>query len=428
MTSADGASTRPEVVVLGHDALRTGAAIFLLRYLRWASPRSDIDFRVVLLRGGPLEGAFEAVAPTTVVWARADSLLERARSALRAATGKAPRRLSALLERWLVRRLTRRIRGATATAAAVYANTIVAGEWTLVIRASCPVILNLHEMEGQIRLCASTRLIDPDRSVEQYLGDLVDRASRVVVPSDTARRDIERMAPDAARKVTVLRGPLELSAYDSGHSDQTQLKSRSGDATADRVVLAVGTTDFRKGPDLFIQLATTMIRLFRDATLRFVWLGAPAEQSDDVDALRLDARRAGVSEVVSFVPAVDDPAPFFSACDVFVSTSREDPYPLVALEAGLAARPIVCFSGTGTAEFVGDDAGVVVPYLDVVAMAHATRSILESTELAARCGTAARTKAQAHDIETMGERFVGVLEAVIDPTTTPAHEEMHRGY
>jgi glycosyltransferase involved in cell wall biosynthesis len=55
---------------------------------------------------------------------------------------------------------------------------------------------------------------------------------------------------------------------------------------------------------------------------------------------------------------------------IFALTSREDPYPLVVLEAGLSGVPVVCFQGAGGApELVEADGGVVVPYLDIELMA-----------------------------------------------------------
>jgi glycosyltransferase involved in cell wall biosynthesis len=55
--------------------------------------------------------------------------------------------------------------------------------------------------------------------------------------------------------------------------------------------------------------------------------------------------------------------------------SREDPYPVVVLEAAAEKIPTVCFENSGGApEFVCPDAGTVAPYLDV----EATTNILIS--------------------------------------------------
>jgi len=48
--------------------------------------------------------------------------------------------------------------------------------------------------------------------------------------------------------------------------------------------------------------------------------------------------------------------------DIFLLSSREDPYPLVVLEAAFQKVPTICFKEAGgIKEFVGDDAGWCMP-------------------------------------------------------------------
>src|SRR4051812_29653672 len=64
--------TRPKTVFISHDASRTGAPMVLLHLLRWIRENLDLPFVVVLGRRGPLQAAFEALAPT-YVWSGAPS-------------------------------------------------------------------------------------------------------------------------------------------------------------------------------------------------------------------------------------------------------------------------------------------------------------------------------------------------------------------
>ena len=64
------------------------------------------------------------------------------------------------------------------------------------------------------------------------------------------------------------------------------------------------------------------------------------------------------------------------AADLLALTSREDPCPLVNMEAMESGLPVVAFDGAGGAPEVLGDAGVCVPYLDVAAMAAAVRELL----------------------------------------------------
>ena len=84
-----------------------------------------------------------------------------------------------------------------------------------------------------------------------------------------------------------------------------------------------------------------------------------------------DIEKLGIGEKITFVQETDTPHELMQAMDLFVLTSREDPFPLSVLEAGMLGMPIVCFNqGTGIIE-MQDLPGVVgVDYLDLKQMAN----------------------------------------------------------
>jgi len=106
---------------------------------------------------------------------------------------------------------------------------------------------------------------------------------------------------------------------------------------------------------------------------------------------------------------------YFAAADVFALTSREDPYPLVCLEAAALAKPIICFADAGgMPEFVEEDCGFVVPYLDVEAMADRVIALLDSAECRLTMGANARRKvAERHDISVSAPRIMEIIERTI---------------
>ena len=127
--------------------------------------------------------------------------------------------------------------------------------------------------------------------------------------------------------------------------------------------------------------------------------------------LQQDVKAAGLEGIVHFVGSSPKPLDYFAAFDVFALTSREDPYPLVCLEAASFGKPILCFAGGGgEPEFVEDDCGFVVPYLDIEAMADRVLELMDSPELRQRLGTSARAKVRArHDIEIVAPRILEVI-------------------
>ena len=88
---------------------------------------------------------------------------------------------------------------------------------------------------------------------------------------------------------------------------------------------------------------------------------------------------------------VDDAAPFYADIDVLALPSYREGFPLVALEAAAAARPIVAADCTGMCDAVVDGkTGLIVPVADWQALADGLLQVLESPETAVRMGQAAR--------------------------------------
>ena len=95
------------------------------------------------------------------------------------------------------------------------------------------------------------------------------------------------------------------------------------------------------------------------------------------------------------------------ACvDIHLLLSREDPYPLVVLEAASVGIPTVCVSGGGgRSEFIEKDAGFCVPYGDLMQMARRLNELAENSIVRNEMGLNARKKlaARHHEKEAMDE-------------------------
>ncbi len=133
---------------------------------------------------------------------------------------------------------------------------------------------------------------------------------------------------------------------------------------------ASGTVNLRKGYDVFIQVARWVRDNSPETRMEFTWVGRAGKLEQNLIAL--DLKKSGLLGMVHFVGEMEDPSASFNAFDVFLLTSREDPFPLVAIEMGLLGKPMICFEGaTGTLEVLRDGGGRIVPYLNVEAMGRA---------------------------------------------------------
>jgi glycosyltransferase involved in cell wall biosynthesis len=166
-----------------------------------------------------------------------------------------------------------------------------------------------------------------------------------------------------------------------------------------------------KGKDIFIQLAYIVKHSYPDTPVHFLWIGETTEGLD-AHLLENDIACAGLSDRIHLVPSVANPLDYFNMSDVFVLVSREESFGLAGLEAAALGKPIICFDKGGSMhEFVENDAGYVVPYLNINAMAEKILELARQPDLKNRFGQRARAKVfQRHDISVAGPSILAVIK------------------
>jgi glycosyltransferase involved in cell wall biosynthesis len=185
------------------------------------------------------------------------------------------------------------------------------------------------------------------------------------------------------------------------------------------VVMGAGTVEWRKGPDLFVQVAAEVRRRTRDP-VSFVWVGGHLEGSD-WERIRSDIERAGADHV-RFLGFKPDPHRWFRLADVFALTSHEDPFPLVCLEHALLRHPVVTYRNGGMVELLeaaGPEAATgVVDHLDVGAFADRVIAFLESDRLRIAAGEQLERRVREHHTtETSVPQLLEDLERVAASTS-----------
>jgi len=376
--AADG--SHRDLVFLSHATDRSGPPIYLLHLLRWMADHTDVHPHVLALEGGDLAPELAAVSDLQVVG-------EPNPVPLRRGSGPATR----ARDRWRARRLRH-----LDPRAAVYINTA----WS--VRAlrylpdnPGPVIAHIHELEVgldyHLPVPDATRLFGrPDHWIA---------ASAAVADNLAERWGVPRAAIHVHHEMIDVAAP--------GRVDDLEVADLRRSIGVDPGTRLVGTTavvNWRKGPDLFVELAARTVRSTGD-DVHFAWLGVD-NALPEVAAIRRDARRAGIADRLHLVGVSDRPEAWMRAFDLFVLTAREDAYPLACLEAAAAGRPIVCFDAGGMPEFVGTDAGAVVDFPDVEAMGAVVRMLCGDDETRTTQGeTARRRVAERHDVPTAAARL-----------------------
>lgn len=377
-----------KLLLIGHDANRAGAQLVLLQLMRLLREQG-VQMHLLLGEAGPLLADYQALAPVTI-WPTEPAHV----------AGPLADKVLGKLGLWESRhRKQRETRQAHIrqqlgldSVDLVLVNTVTSGHWfgQLALPKTTPVVTFVHELAMSVRMY--TR---PDEL--RYL--LEHTTHMLAVSKATAAYYVESHGFDPA-KITL------FTLIDTPTLQQNVAKAQQANqnvgAGADLmrqldippgavVVGGCGNAEWRKGNDLFVNLARLVLNLAPAMPIYFVWVGMP--KGAYRDDLWLDVQKAGLTERVYFLEPTPDVLQYMSQLNMFALTSREDPYPLVVLEAGLCGVPVVCFAGAGgSPELIEADAGVVVPYLHLDGMAQAIVTLANDPVKIGQLGNRLREK------------------------------------
>ena len=132
-------------------------------------------------------------------------------------------------------------------------------------------------------------------------------------------------------------------------------------------------------------------------------------------AVKLQVGKANLAERVHLLGHVSEVEQVLGGIDLLILTSDGEGMPGVAIEAQMAGCPVVSFPVGGVAAVVANgETGLVLASHEVTAMADAVSGLLADRERLDGMGRAARLRAARFSMAVAGERYRGVLEAVVD--------------
>jgi glycogen(starch) synthase len=232
-----------------------------------------------------------------------------------------------------------------------------------------------------------------DPGPARLLASTLRAADWVVSCSESTRAEVEALVPEVSPRSSVIRNALEPPPV-----------LPSPLPVAPRRLLYVGRLAHQKGVDLALVAFGSIAERFPDVALV---IAGDGPLRSELEAL---AGSLGIRHRVEFLGWIppDEIPMLMNSATVVVMPSREDPYPLVAIEAALMARPLVAARVGGLREAVVDgETGLLVPPDDPVALAGALAEVLDHREFARQLGEAGRTWALA---TYSWERFVDAYD------------------
>jgi glycosyltransferase involved in cell wall biosynthesis len=325
----------PKILLVGHDAFPSGAQHLLLNIGKTLRSAFNVEVEYLLLQGGAMEAEYASVAPLTVL--------------------KQASEIPATLRHFREKGFTAAVANTTASGRAT---TFLAemGFRTISLVHELPRILHEKNLEDVARLA-------------------IGSAQRVVFASEFVRdKLVEALELDASDERFLIRAQGSYKQIEPVPAEAVLVRKEFGIGPTDKMVLGVGYADLRKGFDLFLQV-WNLVRQ-RNPNVHFCWAGGIDPGLHEW--LEPEIKRAEATGRFHLAGFRSDMQALYSASDVYALTSREDPFPTVALEALSVGVPVVAFEDSGGIPgfLVKEGVGRVVPYCDVPAMAQAVENLL----------------------------------------------------
>jgi glycosyltransferase involved in cell wall biosynthesis len=237
---------------------------------------------------------------------------------------------------------------------------------------------------------------------------IVRGAASVLVVGTAARESVlARGAPP--ERVRVFANTVDVSAWSERAvrlaERRSQLRSESGVADDDVVVLSVGRLVFDKGLDVLIRGAAAA----GDGRLRLVYAGGGPDEAALVKLAReLDVRLLIRGDLPEAALAAE-----YVKADAFALLSVHETWGVVVNEAAASGLPLVLSERVGAARDLlrGGENGFVVPSADVAATAAALKRLAEDPALRRAAGERSRELVRGWGYEPSVDNLVAAVRA-----------------
>lgn len=389
-----------KILFISHDANRAGSQLLLLQLLKHLKEQ-DVPIHLLLAQGGNLENEFREVCDITFFpvspsvspqpfFQKVGRLLQGNRR---------EEKEYAIFQKQLE----------NLNVGLVFVNSIANAELyhtRLGFLHDVPMVLFAHELEMSANIYAPL----------PHLSFLVGKARHIIAVSNAVTKFYTVKFNYPRNQVST------FTLIDHEFVDnrialaETGLIHQEFNIPNDAVIVGgCGNAEWRKGNDIFNWIAFDTLRKSAQFPLYFVWVGV-GEQHEIYELIRDDIRRMGLEDKIILIPPVPNAMDYIARFDIFLLSSREDPYPLVVTEAALNETPIICFDNAGGApELVEKDAGFVVPFMSVAAASDAVMELIVNPDLRIKMGRTAREKVlERHNTPKSIEKVKAIIQQFVE--------------
>ena len=281
----------------------------------------------------------------------------------------------------------------------IYSNTAVNGEELRQLNIKVPHLVHVRELD------TSLNLMSPIASEEFQV-----RPDYYLAVSNAVKKNLIKRYQFNPDKIAIAPVALEVekTLKLADKISESEIRERYEIPREARIVGGIGYVNHRKGPDIFYQIASEWIKNHDDDVV-FIWAG----DGTDIDLYRDQIIKDNIGDRLKFVGLVHEIYPLIKQFDVFLMTSRDDPFPRVNMESGLFNCPVIAFEESGgSCEYIEDDAGISVKGFEASSMSKALDELLSNPEKARQLGMAGGEKVKRlYDISVVGKKVREIIRS-----------------
>lgn len=276
-----------------------------------------------------------------------------------------------------------------------YLNTIVLPNAAETASAlNVPFVVHFHEMPLSYIYVNKTAF-----------DTIIDKSHHIIGCSEATCLGIRQAG---ARNVSLIYEFIREIEEPADKEEIQKIRASYGIAPDHFVWLMSGVPSERKGFDLFPDIAAEL----DDERVHLVWVGGGAAEDGylrwarnriEHNTSRTRIHMAGKQK--------EKYAQYLHAADGFLLTSRQDPFPLVMLEAASLGKPIVSFPSGGVSELLVDGMGQVTEDISVRQLVAAMKKVMNGETV---CNPAvSKERVKAFTLDEGMRRWTEVMDQII---------------
>ena len=374
------------ILFITNDGSRTGAPILLFNLIKWFVKHKSEDYKITLLavNGGPLISDFKELVDVKFLNHKSETKFKL---------------LNVLLNKKNNRKVKFEVKRAKWDL--IFSNTIVNGKQIEFFKKpSLPVVSYIHELEYSINSYMKLGVVAGTFAHTDFF----------ICGSHMVKSNIINKHQISASKTSVVNSFAELKGNNKNIKISEEIKKELSIPADAMVVGMMGKLNWRKGADFFAETASRL----SSKNIYFIWVGASNQSL--IDMINYDLEKSGKTVKLKFLPPTPEFSKYFNVIDLFFLSSREDPYPMVFIEATSYGTPIICFeSAGGTQEFIDDKVGSVIPYGNIEEAADKVGYFNDHRDMLTVNSAYIKEKSITnHDVEINAPHILKVIESLIE--------------